>query len=423
MKYINHQIIVTMYLLLLTFSANVPAQSRRILAELPTKENMVVPDQFKETYHELDSTLQRAIQIYPFRKGDHCPLVAPNLYMAASFNKPAMSDLQRWKDILAILDAFKAMKINAIQVQITAPDLVWGDTVSLINFYQHLAREIHSRNMKLYIEHFVNIPFDANLPSRQNGQKFTGPTNDPHGRQDFLKILEQEVSMIYCKIKPDYLSLLTEPGLAIIRSLHLSFSSDELANWVGEIATRLKDSGLSPNTLLGAGALTYEPESFVLKFAQQKSLDYIDFHFYSLNIMGADQLTQLSNLIRKIRENRPELKITIGEAWLLKHGKDISKTPIQEVFFRDNFSFWSPLDQKFLNLMMGMAQKENIAVLVPYFSQYFFSYYTFGNRESGKLPPWPASTKLSWNKAIEAVYSNQLSDTGKTMSSMLEAVY
>jgi len=69
-----------------------------------------------------------------------------------------------------------------------------------------------------------------------------------------LKILEQEVTLIYTEIKPDYLSLLTEPETAIIQGLHLTFSADELAGWVGQVATHLKSTGASPNTLLGAGA-------------------------------------------------------------------------------------------------------------------------------------------------------------------------
>jgi hypothetical protein len=74
----------------------------------------------------------------------------------------------------------------------------------------------------------------------------------------------------------------------------------------------------------------------------------------------------------KIRETRPNMRITMGETWLWKHGAEEPKETYKEAYFRDNFSFWSPLDKQFLNLVMGIAQKENISVVVPYFSQYFF---------------------------------------------------
>ncbi len=91
----------------------------------------------------------------------------------------------------------------------------------------------------------------------------------------------------------------------------------------------------------------------------------------------------------------------------------------RDAFFRDNFSFWSPLDEQFLNLLMGIALKENVSAVDPYFSQYFFAYYEFGDAESSKLPPWPGSVLPSWNKALESIRSRQLSATGKAVSAAL----
>jgi len=114
------------------------------------------------------------------------------------------------------------------------------------------------------------------------------------------------------------------------------------------------------------------------------------------------------------------MPITIGEAWLFKNGKAGPKAPFTEIFARDNFSLWSPLDAQFLKLMMGIAQNENISVVAPFFSQYFFAYYTFGDAESSRLPPWPHNIPVSWNKAFEAVQRHQLSPTGEAIRAMLD---
>jgi hypothetical protein len=92
----------------------------------------------------------------------------------------------------------------------------------------------------------------------------------------------------------------------------------------------------------------------------------------------------------------------------------------KEAYGRNDFSFWAPLDEQFLRLVLGIAQQENISVVAPYFSQYFFSYYTFGDAESGKLPPWPASVPVSWSKALEAIRGHKLTTTGQAMKTMLE---
>jgi hypothetical protein len=150
-------------------------------------------------------------------------------------------------------------------------------------------------------------------------------------------------------------------------------------------------------------------------------LDYIDIHLYALKLDGVDQLARFSTLVRKIRAVRPEMRITIGETWLYKHGTVESKGMLnREAYFRDNFGFWSPLDVRFLSLVMGIAQKEKISVIAPYFSQHFFTYYTFGDQESGKLPPWPASVAVAWAKALPAIRENLLSPTGRSMSMMLQ---
>jgi hypothetical protein len=385
-------------------------QGQTPLAEKLPQPGVTIPDQFRPLYKELDETLRQDRQIYPYKKGTSRPLVAPNLLWASSIFGPAASDSQRWKDQLATLDAFEAMRMNAVHVMIAAPDLTIDDPAPLINFYQRLAKEIHARNMNLYVEHFVNPPFSPHA--------LKGLHDDPQGKKEFLEMMEKEVTLIYRDIKPDYLSLVTEPQTTD-KLLHLSLSAEELASWLGKVTANLKSSGASPSTRLGAGAGTWEWEDFVLKFARQPNLDYIDIHLFGLKMNGEDQVAKLANLVRKIRETRPNMRITIGETWLWKHGAEEPKETYKEAYFRDNFSFWSPLDEQFLNLVMGIAQKENISVVVPYFSQYFFNYYTFGDAESSKLPPWPVSVGASWNKALESIRNHQLSSTGKAMTAMM----
>jgi hypothetical protein len=384
-----------------------------------------IPDEFLALYRNLDETLRQAGEAYPFRKGDVRPIAAPSLVMASSMYPLAAPDSQRWKDLLLTLDAYKAMGADAVYIQILAPDLTFGDQQSLIGFYQRLHREIHARKMRLYVEHFPNAPFTPNFPSDAYATKgpnaFKGVEDDAQGRQQFLKIMADESELIYREIKPDYLTLIDEPRDGIMNVLHLSFSGDELAQWVGEVTRRLKSTGASPQTLLGAGALTWEPDEYALKFAQQRDLDYVDFHVFLFKMKGEDQIARLVSLIEKIRTERPKMRFTIGETWLLKAGAGAPrpKTP-QELFSRSSYSFWSPLDAQFLTDLMGIAQKESISVIAPSLSQYFFAYYTFGDAEPGKLPQGLGSSlSANWDKALESIRGHQLSPTGKAMREML----
>lgn len=381
-----------------------------------------IPEQYRPLYRTLQESLREISQAYPLQQNLPRPVVCPNLCPAASVWNPWESE-QQWQDVLATLEAFKRLGASGVLLQIVAPDLADGNTERVIEFYQRLAAEVRARGMTVYVEHFVNTPFKANGSRARGGKPATSRElkDDPEGRAEFLKVLEQEVTLIYKEIKPDYLSILTEPELAIHQQLHLTFSAAALGNWASEVAARLKKTGSSPNTLLGAGGLIFEPEEFFLTVAKSRSVDYLDMHLYVIKMRGEDQLAKLSALIRKVRETRPDMQCTIGEAWLFKQGKDGPKATVQEIFARDNFSFWSPLDTDFLKLLIGVAQKERIAVIVPYFSQYLFSYYTFGDSESASLPLWPASVKVSWTRALGMVHKGELSPTGKALKEVLNA--
>jgi hypothetical protein len=399
--------------LLLVVGAPGQTTSGQTTSGQTTSGQTTIPDQFRPLYGELAETLHLARQTYPLRPVGFRPLLAPSIFLAGSGYGPAASDSQRWKDLLATIDAFQDMRMNAVSVMIAAPDLTLGDPAALVEFYRLLAGEIHSRGMKLYVEHFVNPPFSPHA--------LKGLQDTPSGRAEFLKMMEKEVTLIYREIQPDYLSLVTEPETTMIRWAHLSFSADELADWIGEVTTRLKETAVRPNTLLGAGAGTWESESFILKFAQRKGLDYVDLHLYALRLNCEDEVAKLANLVHKVREIRPEMQVTIGETWLYKHGAEEPKGMLKtEAYARDSFSFWSPLDEQFLKLLLGIAQRENISVVAPYFSQYFFAGYTFGDAESAKLPPWPASIPGSWEKALESIRDHRLSSTGTAVRALLD---
>ena len=230
------------------------------------------------------------------------------------------------------------------------------------------------------------------------------------------------MTLIYRELKPEYLSILTEPGAAIVRELHLSLKSDDFAGWVGKVCTELKQSGVSPATLLGAGLATFEPDILATKFARQSDLDYIDFHVYLMTLNGADQIARLSSMIQMVRAVRPAMKLTIGEAWLFKTGAQAPNPAIDEIFLQNNFSFWSPLDQGFLSLLVGVAQQKQIDVIAPFFSQFFFSYYTYGDADAKALPTGTRSLRLSWQKAAAAIDAQQLSPTGTALKALLRSL-
>jgi hypothetical protein len=215
------------------------------------KNTQGIPNEFLKLYHEIDKSLNQAIQLFPLTKSKSCPLFAPELYFAGSGYGTILTNSQHWKNVCSTLDAFRKLKLNAVSVMISFPDLTIGDSLSVISFYQQLIKEVHLRSMKLYIEYFDNPPFSPHA--------YKDLHDDASGRKKFLNLKEKELLLIYNKIRPDYLSIITEPG-TMMRWTHLTFSASELAEWIEEVTTHLKSSRESSTTQLGAGAGSWEPK-------------------------------------------------------------------------------------------------------------------------------------------------------------------
>ncbi len=407
----NHSIYATLAGCIFTWVVTFNCQAQGFQKFVSEPENLTIPDQFRSLYEELDKSLDKYGLIYKLREGGTCSAIAPNLFMAMSAFGPAAPGSERWNDLLLTLDAFREMKMKAVTVMIIAPDLTIGDTKSLVAFYRRLADEIHSRGLMLYIEHFNSSPSRKLSASWSDG---------PPSKKTFLDMMYNELYTIYSQIRPDYLSLLTEPEITMIKWTHLAFSASELSEWIGNTASRLKNLQLIPGTLLGAGAGTWESEDFDTAFARQKDLDYIDIHLYPLSLNGEDQIGRLAKIIGDLRKARPDIKVILGETWLYKHGAEEPEGVMDKnAYYRDNFGFWSPLDIKFMHLVMAVARKENIALVCPYFSQFFFVYYNFSDSGSANLPPFPACVPAAWHKAAGALKKNMLSPTGTAINEML----
>ncbi len=73
-------------------------------------------------------------------------------------------------------------------------------------------------------------------------------------------------------------------------------------------------------------------------------------------------------------------RVVIGETWLYKAGERDPSTSSgrnateEDVFVRDVYSFWSPLDAKQLTLIAQFARHKQIEFLSPFWTRYFYGY-------------------------------------------------
>ena len=99
--------------------------------------------------------------------------------------------------------------------------------------------------------------------------------------------------------------------------------------------------------------------------------------------------------------------ITVGQAWLYKAtAEELGSVGVisPEVLSRDVFSYWQPLDSKFIELFDRVSRAKQFETYIPWGTWYFFSYLDY-NQAAGMTP---AQRNLA-NQT--AAYNNMLSGT------------
>lgn len=362
-------------------------------AAAPADLPVAVPPASRELYRELAQELSEAealLAAQPEAPRQACPQVAPSLFLALSAWGPA--DAARWQRIETLLDAYQKIGFKAVSVMISFPALSseMPHAAELLTFYQRLAQAIHQRGMKLLIEHFLLPP----IPSLPAGRQVAHYRTLPDGSARFLADKKAELLTILTQIRPDYLTLMTEPE-TYRHFLGFAISPADYARLLTEV---LRAAGPHPATRLGAGIGIWEDEAYLQAWAPLP-LDYIDFHFYPLKLQNTAYFPKLLAWIDRLHGQNPRREIVISETWLYKHGALQAKGVYDTGAYASNvYDFWSPLDRRFFELMFALGRKKGLSLIAPYFPEAFFQTSAYASEQP--LPAWPESLLPQWNQLL-----------------------
>jgi hypothetical protein len=213
----------------------------------------------------------------------------------------------------------------------------------------------------------------------------------------------QVAQLIVREIRPDYLTVGNEPTTEA-RNTGLQELRDprryaEMIRYILE--------GLEPGpTLIGAGTGNWDDPAFIRLLAAIPELDYIDLHIYPIVRGTLQRAVELAQIARSRGK-----RVIVGEAWLYKVGAaELGRERWSEAFRRDVFSFWGPLDQKFLEVMVKLAQGQRIEFLSAFWSKYFFAYLEY-TEETRRLP-YPELRERVDRAAAQNILAGRLTPTG-----------
>ena len=328
-----------------------------------------VPSKYSQLYAyleqildaQLSKTANTAVAKAPFR-----PIYSVELLVANSNRGPILLRPETLTAVRVSLDRFKSMGVQCVKFALHYPLLRpdFPNAQKYLTFYKEVVKEAHSRGI-MVMPHLTVMFSDTPFSPFKN--LYRGLT-----LASFKEEFRDMVHLVVRELEPDYLGMLSEPDtharLTGLTELNDPKTMVELVRFI------LKDLERG-RTLIGAGSGSWSPLDFARALADQTDLDFISIHIYPINGPMSPNAGEMARIAHSSGK-----KAIIDESWLYKvirpgGGNNVAAT--SEIFRRDVYSFWQPLDIKFMRMIFQMAEEEKISLVSFFWSGCFFSYLNY----------------------------------------------
>lgn len=334
-----------------------------------------VPAEYQELYTELETSLNEfhatLDQQWDGSKGDtafSAELMIASGNIGEGLLRPGQMGLVR-----TYLDALQGMGLSAATVQISYPLLVpnFPRSAEYLDFYKQVAAEIKGRGLVFMVE---TSPIFADTQYSSVDANYASLTN-----ATYFDERQQQVLTIATEIKPDYLSISHEPSTEILLT-GLRLSQDEFVSFVQETVDAVHAA--APGVLIGAGNGTWEEIEYIDRYIAETSVDFINLHIYPVHLPGKN-LLQLG-LDISLKAKAAGKNMMIGESWLYKASFEDMSGPqnmnaVGEIYDRDFYSFWQPLDISFIEALSKLGFYQDFELVSFFWSRYFFAYLDYAD--------------------------------------------
>ncbi len=371
---------------------------------------VTVPATYQGLYDRLNQYLDEdlaAVKPDP-AAGQRNTIFAAELIVA---NANRGEELLRPETIQAVtlfLDRLQALGVRGVKNPIPFPLLTpdFPRSQEYLEFYRSVGKEIRARGMTWTVQ--AGILF-TNTPFSPIDYDFSQLTFEQYKREDRAMI-----ETILRELQPDYLVIMGEPDTQANLTGWQEFNDPQKGL---ELVNHILDGLDRDQTKICAGTGSWTPPGYAQALSEQTSLDCISIHIYPVNpqfIQNA--LTMAENA----RVN--DKSVIVPESWLYKvdqpgGGENVAATA--DIFKLDAFSFFAPLDQKFIQMMVDFADKAEVDFVSFFWSQFLFSYIDYQpGMENASYPSLNEKANLA---AYKALSSGSFSSTGLYYQSLIQS--
>ena len=376
--------------------------------QITTKErtgNTSVPYRYRALYHELNSKLRRlhaATESIGKDKQSHTAF-SVELLVANSNRGEILLKERVFQATVLTLERLKELGVQGVALSIQYPVLTqsFPRSIEYRDFYRRVAREIRRRNLTLIVE----------IGTMFREPEFSGIRVDYRGltMARFNNRLREMAETIIEDLRPDYLTLFTEPDTQA-QNTGLEFSVSSYTATIRSMAQGLPNQGVR----LGAGAGTWDDIGYIKALSLIPELDYLDLHIYPIQ---RDFVVDRVMRVAQIAHNRHK-SVSIGEAWLYKVSeRELGSISPVKAFARDVYSFWQPLDEMFLEIIVTLCRQISAEFCSFFWMKYLYGYLDY-DASTKNLRPQELITHID-RVAGRRILANTPSATGNTFKSLV----
>ena len=370
-----------------------------------------VPAKYARLYQGLERLLDAELARQARRPESPCtkPVISVDLLAASANRGPALLLPGSIEVVRLSLDRFRELGVGSVKFAVSYPLLRPGfpRQAEYLAFYRRVVHEARQRGLKV-MPHvtvlFSDTPFS--------------PFRDLYRGLDlerFKREYREMVHLLVHELQPDYVVLLSEPDThARLTGLRQLNTPETLSDVVAFALAGLERG----RTKIGAGSGSWSPPAFAQSLAEKGNTDFISIHVYPINAPMLDHVREMARIA-----HARGTQVVIDEAWLYKEirpGGGDSVAATAEVFRRDLFSFWQPLDRKFINVMLKLAEEECIGLVSFFWSGLFFSYLEYAP-ELDRLP-YDELTRRHNRAVYTAMQEDRFSDVGRYLQRAARSV-
>lgn len=388
-----------------------------LLAEVLAWGQPAVPASYRQMYASLEQKIDAFDRTVSSQwDGQKSPVAWSAELLSGNCNRGlALLWPQTHQRIVEELDGLRGLGVKAVTVCIGFPILYRPfydfngdpqDYQRMVDFYRELATQIHQRGMKMIVESSLLFlgPYTAG-----SGFRLAEYYPTLRGRQ-LVAGRAQNIVTIAKEVRPDFLNLGSEPDTQAYLSKQPFFKTPAgYADVIRYFVKELHQAGAATMPI-GAGVGTWQADGQAFVQALLSTdINYLDLHIYAVHhefLENAITYTSMAQAAGK--------QVAMSEAWLLK----VAETELGHInvagdptaYSRDGYSFWAPLDQKFLGALIKYANWKHLLYCSFYWSRYFWSYVPYDQvQNSGPSQVMAQATKT----ALSALRDRKLTPTGE----------